>query len=139
MKRVLFLDVDGVLNSRNDCNPDGLGDFHLHQLKKIVDETQCVIVLISSWRLADDLTAKLRRAFERHGISIWIDSIPDISSDRAEEVEAWIALNGPCGGVVLDDDCDGFEKTGLRCVQTSVDHGLTEELATEVISALDLQ
>lgn len=139
MKRILFLDVDGVLNSRDDCGLDGLGDSHLHQLKRIVDEVECVIVLTSSWRLADDLTAKLMRAFDRHGIPIWIDLTPDLSGDRAEEIQAWIESHGPCVGVVIDDDCDGFETTGLRCVQTSVDHGLTADLASEVISAFGQQ
>ena len=139
MKRILFLDVDGVLNSRDDCGLDGLGDSHLHQLKRIVDKTGCQIVLTSSWRLANDLTEKLRRAFVRHGIPIKVDLTPDVSGDRAEEVQAWITEHGPCVGVVIDDDCDGFEKTEIRCVQTSVDHGLTEDLATEVIRAFDSQ
>jgi phage terminase large subunit-like protein len=39
----------------------------------------------------------------------------------------------------IDDDCDGFASAGLRCIQTSVDHGLTAELASEVISAFDQQ
>lgn len=137
--RRLFLDVDGVLNSRDDCGLDGLGDSHLRQLKRIVDQTGCQIVLTSSWRLADDLTAKLRLAFDRHSIPPWIDSTPDLGGDRAEEIQAWITEQGPCVGVVIDDDCDGFETTGWRCVQTSVDHGLTPELATEVIRAFDSQ
>lgn len=139
MRRILFLDVDGVLNSRDECGLDGLGDSHLQQLKRIVDEAGCQIVLTSSWRLADDLTAMLRRAFKRHGIRIWIDSTPDRSGDRAEEIVAWIDANGPCIGVLIDDDCYRLEKTGLPCVQTSVDHGLTPELATEVIRAFDSQ
>lgn len=139
MKRILFLDVNGVLNSRTDCGVDGLGDSHLRQLTRIVEEAGCEIVLISSWRLATDLTATLRLAFDRHGIPLWTDSTPDLSGDRAEEVLAWIEENGPCVGVVIADDCDGFDFTGLRCVQTSVDHGLTAELAIEVISAFDQQ
>ncbi|QDV30285.1 hypothetical protein Spb1_22140 [Planctopirus ephydatiae] len=137
MRRILFLDVNGVLNSRFDSGADGLGESHLRQLKRIEDEAGCVIVLTSSWRLADDLTAKLMRAFDRHGIPIWIDSTPDVSGDRAEEVQVWITEHGPCVGVVIDDDYDGFEKTEIRCVQTSVDHGLTADLASEVIRAFD--
>ncbi len=139
LKRLIFLDVDGVLNSRDDCGVDGLGDSHLHQLKRIVNEARCEIVLTSYWRLADDLTAKLRVAFDRHGIPIWNDSTPDLSGDRAEEVRAWIDANGPCIGIVIDDDCGGFEKTQLRFVVTTVDHGLTTALANEVIRAFGQQ
>lgn len=42
----LFLDVNGVLNSRCDSGAEGLGDSHLRQLKRIVDESGCEIVLI---------------------------------------------------------------------------------------------
>lgn len=136
MKRILFLDVNGVLNSRDDCGLEGLGDSHLCELKRIVDEARCQIVLTSSWRLADDLTTKLRLAFKRHGVPVWIDSTPDLI-DRAEEVQAWLRVNGPCVCVIVDDDCEGFGATGLRLVQTSVKHGLTAERATEVISAFD--
>jgi hypothetical protein len=139
LKRILFLDVDGVLNCRADSGSDGLGDSHLRQLKRIVDEVECQIVLISSWRLADDLMEKLRVAFDRHHIPFWIDMTSDLAGDRAEEVQGWISQHGPCIGVLIDDDCDGFETTGLRCIETSVDHGLTAELATEVIRAFDSQ
>ena len=94
---------------------------------------------MTSWRLTDDLTTKLKRSFNEFDIPIWIDSTPDLSGDRAEEVEAWIQTNGPCIGVILDDDCEGFERTGLRCVESNVDHGLTDDLANDVISALNQQ
>jgi hypothetical protein len=93
--------------------------------------------MTSSWRLADDLLSKLRLAFDCQHIPLWIDSTPDVSGDRAEEVQVWITEHGPCVGVVIDDDYDGFEKTEIRCVQTSVDHGLTADLASEVIRAFD--
>ena len=133
MKRILFLDVTGVLNSQADCGIDGLCESHLRCLKRIVDEAKCEIVLSSTWRLADDLREKLRRAFERHNIPIWIDSTPDLSGDRAEEIQAWIEENGPCISVVVDDYCDGFDATGLRFVQTSFARGLTFELSDEII------
>lgn len=139
MNRILFLDVDGVLNSRADCGLDGLGDSHLRQLKRIVNEGGCQIVLTSSWRSADDLLGKLRLAFDRHHIPLWIDVTPDLSGDRAEEIVAWLREMERCISVVIDDDCDGFSSAGLRCVQTSVDHGLTEDLATEVIRAFGHQ
>ena len=139
MNRILFLDVTGVLNSQADCGIDGIGDSHLCELKRIVDATNCEIVLCSTWRLADDLLEKLQLALERHNIPIWIDSTPDLSGDRAEEIQAWIEENGPFIGVIVDDDVDGFTEIGHRFVQTSVKNGLTAELATKVISAFGSQ
>jgi hypothetical protein len=134
MKRILFLDVTGVLSSQADCGIDGLGESHLHCLKRIVDEAKCEIVLTSTWRLADDLLAILRRTFDRFGIPIWIDLTPDLI-DRAEEIMAWLEKNGPCIGVIVDDNCDGFDVTGLRFFQTSFADGLTFELSNEIIVA----
>lgn len=139
MKRILFLDVNGVLNSRTDCGIDGVGESHLRCLKRIVDKSDCDIVLISSWRLAEDLMTILRRTFNQFGIPVWIDVTPDLPGVRRDEILAWLRLNGPCIGVIIDDDCDGFAATGLRFVQTSLAQGLTIELADEVIALFESQ
>ncbi len=133
MKRILFLDVTGVLSSQSDCGIDGVGESHLLCLKRIVDEAKCEIVLTSSWRLADDLLAILRRAFTQFEIPIWTDVIPDLG-DQCEEILAWLRVNEPCFGVIVDDDCDGFGATGLQFVQTNLAQGLTTELADEIIA-----
>ncbi len=133
MKRVLFLDVTGVLNSQVDFGIEGLGEFHLLCLKRIVDEAKCEIVLTSSWRLADDLMAILRRAFDQLRIPIWIDVTPDLG-DRVQEILAWLRVNEPCFGVIVDDDCDGFGATGLQFVQTSLAQGLTIEITDEIVA-----
>jgi len=134
MRRILFLDVTGVLSSQVDCGIDGLGESHLRRLKRVVDEAKCDIVLTSTWRLADDLMAILRRAFNQVGIPIWTDVTPDLFGDRCEEIQAWLGVNEPCFGVIVDDDCDGFGATGLQFVQTNLAQGLTTELADEIIA-----
>jgi len=139
MKRILFLDVTGVLSSQADCGIDGLGGSHLQCLKRIVDESGCEIVLISSWRLAEDLMEKLRRAFDQFCIPVWIDVTPDLPGERSDEILAWHRVNGPCIGVIVDDDCDGFDATSLRSVQTSLAQGLTIELADEIIALFESQ
>jgi hypothetical protein len=138
MRRVLFLDVNGVLNSQRDYGMDGLGESHLRHLKRIVDESGCEIVLISSWRSAGNLREQLRRAFNQFSIPIWIDVTPELF-DRAEEILAWLGKNERCNGVIVDDDCDGFGITGLRFVQTSLAQGLTFELSSEIIEAFENQ
>lgn len=48
--KILFLDVDGVLNGEN-YGYQGLDDNLLFLLKAILDETGCKIVLSTTWRL----------------------------------------------------------------------------------------
>lgn len=114
--KFIFLDIDGVLNSRfNDMliGPMGslsdkeLGDYHLERLKKICDVTDAQIVLSSDWRLThgffntDGLfynlgikdTAKtlLDEKLEKFGLKI-VGFTPYINDgeDREKEIKVWL-------------------------------------------------
>lgn len=55
-KTILFLDVDGVLNcqtttERSPSGMIGIGNVQLNFLKELIDETNSLIVLSSTWRL----------------------------------------------------------------------------------------
>ena len=55
--KVLFLDVDGVLNTKNtkwSVRTKGIEDRLLRYLKIILDKTKCKIVLSTAWRLHYD-------------------------------------------------------------------------------------
>lgn len=58
-KTILFLDVDGVLNchTTTETSPSGMigiGDVQLNFLKELIDKTNSLIVLTSTWRLEFD-------------------------------------------------------------------------------------
>ena len=58
-KTILFLDVDGVLNCQTttETSPSGMigiGDVQLNFLKELIDKTNSLIVLSSTWRLEFD-------------------------------------------------------------------------------------
>lgn len=58
-KTILFLDVDGVLNcyTTTEKSPSGMigiGNVQLNFLKELIDETDSLIVLSSTWRLEFD-------------------------------------------------------------------------------------
>lgn len=51
MRKVIFLDIDGVLNtSYTKYRDEVLDDFRLDYLAKIVNKTHAKIVLTSTWR-----------------------------------------------------------------------------------------
>lgn len=61
MKKVIFLDIDGVLNNLEDIlhnknleNPEQPQDKHLKVLKQIIDQTNAEVVLSSGWRLTPE-------------------------------------------------------------------------------------
>lgn len=138
MDKLLFLDVDGVLNNAALVRTEGhfaLGCKQLCLLKTITAATCCEIVLSSSWRLYDEHLDALRAGFESHLVPHWIGQTPDLGFVRREaEILAWLRdYPDPATVVILDDDHEAQIATPLerfhRClfVPTDFAHGLTLE------------
>lgn len=146
--KLLFLDVDGVLNNFEVVNniirkAAPLGETQLLLLKKLVTETNCQIVLSSSWRLQKEYQVFLRAAFEEHGIPVWIGITPHLKTGRrADDILNWIQSNVtvPAVVVALDDseDIDIGDNHGLpvkfKPVLTNFDTGLTVEVVQDIVN-----
>lgn len=144
-KRVIFLDVDGVLNSARwdaKCAITGrdLAMFDPAAAVRVVgacQETGAAIVLSSTWRFFPDYVAALISA----GLPI-IGGTPrnDAFGTRAAEIAGWIAADQLEHGngtvlefVIVDDEPDagiGFES---RFVQTDPHVGLTATDAAKIV------
>lgn len=144
--RLLFLDVDGVLNNlevlSSSSSMDPLGDHHLRLLKTLVAATDCKIVLSSTWRLFRESKTSLQTAFEQHDIPVWIGCTPQFNSGpRSDEILSWLRknTNTPVVAVGIDDDedIDIGNDHGLpvkfKPLRTSFDKGLTAEVVQEAI------
>lgn len=148
MRRLLFLDVDGVLNhlKSDDLCPVALG-----LLGEVVGRTSCEIVLSSTWRLYPESCERLEAAFLNHGIPKWVGSTPYIRYDgskphlrvqpRNDEIKAWLLenLKGSARVMVVDDERDAeiqdrIEGVVSEFVRTDYDNGFTREHASRVIS-----
>lgn len=71
MKKVIFLDIDGVLNSDRTLYEDiSLEDDLILNLKEIVDKTEAKIILSSSWRLSTEAIAKFMDTLDKFGLAI---------------------------------------------------------------------
>jgi len=147
--KILFLDVDGVLNNANTLKNQGRNGWPLNHLdasrvellNQIVDKTDCQIVLSSSWRsfftwsaFAQVLTQKGFRHPDK-----FIGQTPRANFDnRGMEIASWLQDNAVMGEthfVILDDDAD-MAHLMLNLVQTSWNDGLTPEIAEQVICRL---
>lgn len=145
--KLLFLDVDGVLNNFEVVNSlprmnDALGEHQLRLLKTLVSEAECQVVLISSRRLFPDSQARLEVAFQEHGIPVWIGVTPHLKTGRrADEILGWIRENVsvPAVAVGIDDaeDIDIGDDHGLplkfKPLKTDFDKGLTTEIVQEAV------
>ena len=134
MDKIIFLDVDGVLNSEyiNARSPEGhvgVMDSKVKLLSKLVEETNADVVISSDWRLIKDadyqyLINKLR--YKGH-IEIKGET-PNLSwSHRGTEIKSYLDDHPTDAWVVLDDIVfSDFEIVEGHLVLTDPEFGLTE-------------
>ena len=108
--KILFLDIDGVLNSQQYLQEGGycgliLDPSGMRLLKKIIKDTGARIVLTSSWRehWEDPIGTYLRGEFGKYGMEIF-DRTPILRSSREEEIRMWLASYEDIENFVVLDD-----------------------------------
>jgi Swiss Army Knife RNA repair-like protein len=165
MNPILFLDIDGVLNSIEYAIRTkikgiwGLDTHCVKRLQRIVDETGCDIVIMSTWRrihTLEEISDMLVAAGMRNPVPI-IGKTPvnlhvgrlqtDCKLIRGHEVDNW--LNAPENEYrvfyglshiqkikycCVDDDTDFLSFQPL--VKTSIEVGLTNDDADNCIAKL---
>lgn len=167
MKKIIFLDIDGVL-----ATPEYLKDGHWaispdkqQILKHILEQTGAEIVLSSSWRTNDLESTKTYMAkngflFSDKLIGITIKSyfclkenmIDKIRIPRGVEIDQWLSTNilsdnfktwnekklgRDYNYVILDDEDDMLYSQRNNFVRTNYNTGLTLELANKCIEILN--
>ena len=124
-RRVLFLDIDGVLNrdgTKARCNGFVGVDRDLSdKLLKWLKDKDIAIVLSSTWRRHADMHDHLHDA----GIH-WIDVTPTVGS-RGMDIQAWLNKNQDViHYIILDDDADMLPNQLTCFVQTDNALGLQD-------------
>ena len=159
MKKIIFLDIDGVLNSfiffkerykekQNDIYRylfNSIDDEAVKKLQKIIEETNAEIVVSSMWRLYN--YDNLKKILKEKGLKAnIIDKTPSCKTFRGVEIYEWIRnnidyLEIDCASnfknyVILDDDDDMLLRQKNNFVQTTHEFGLTEEEVKKVVEIL---
>lgn len=150
--KVIFLDIDGVLNSNRSAKalggmpfPDEMGsrDWHLFDpvavglLQKVCEETGAVCVLSSSWRMSMTL-AEVQDLAAYLGVKIVGATRPTLTREmRGEQIRDWLCSNHPIEKyAILDDDADMLDEQKDNFVQTSFQEGLLFEHYMKLVSIL---
>lgn len=141
--KVIFLDVDGVLNHRrwiqDNCAVDrmhALDPECLRRLAQIVRVTKAHIVVSSTWRLGITSLLALKDQLESHGMFIYSTTPDSPTGVRHKEIQTWLDCNSQVEAfAILDDDRDA--DVGHSFFRTKFDSGLTDEIAEEVIRHLN--
>lgn len=164
MNKIIFLDIDGVLNVY-PVGRDEFGSlFHKHfveNLGRIVSETGAKIVITSTWR--SDGLDRMREMWVKRGYpGVIIDITPNefdvVRSgkfefydlvDRGHEIELWLSRNSHINYqyVIIDDDNDFLDYQRDKFVRCSrnishpdcvdIGYGLTSICADKAIKILN--
>jgi len=153
MHKIIFLDVDGVLNCAatwDGPHADGfdtLDPAMCDNLAQIVRATQAIVVLSSTWRLYDDTgLAKLTVWLAERDITIHSHtkdlSLTDPHVSRGKEIALWLDEHEEefprleRNFVILDDMTDMLHSQKSSFVHTSNKDGLTQAHVDKAIKIL---
>ena len=134
--KVIFLDVDGVLNCKKTPNPRKLpyvvDKRLLARFRRLLEQTGAKVVLSSTWRYdpAGVFSAK-------HWGVPFIDITPDMPKrPRRDEILAWLKKHPRVTRfIVIDDEDDELDQ--LPLFQPSAETGLTSEIVRGATKYLD--
>jgi hypothetical protein len=138
MRRVIFLDIDGVLAPIRRW--DRYGDFDpacIQMLNEIVAGGGADVVVASTWRHGKTI-AELQGMLRAQGFAgCVVDTTPsDIAGGgRGDEIAAWLAQHVVAGYVIIDDHADMGELS-THLVQTHPARGLQPADVPRAIAVL---
>jgi len=151
---IVFLDIDGVLNS-NDFVESSRFDKHgeypdqhldtlaIERVNKLCKSTGAKIVISSTWRSNPEVFDVLKR----NGLTAEIIGVTPHSDKklpnglwtreiRGKEIQQWIDKNRPDRYCIIDDDTDMLPEQKPHFVNTDFMHGITNKDMQKAISIL---
>ena len=154
--KIIFLDIDGVLNSRaydrkrNWNEQTDIDETRLPLIKEIVDATNAKIVLSSTWRehwnrvpnRCKEDGRYINKTFAKYGLTIY-DKTPNlgISAMRRDEIQKWLndAQEIVESFVIIDDYRYGWGDLSSRFVKTDPNFrsGIEKEHVDRAIEILN--
>jgi hypothetical protein len=161
MEKIIFLDIDGVLNVYCESRDEFGCTFHSHfvdNLKWIIDNTGAKIVISSTWRM--DGLDKMRDMWIKRGLpgeviditptTVVVDNADNEFydwADRGYEIQQWINDHDIKCYCIIDDNDDMLPSQMNNFVQTSsnedhpdcvdIGYGLTRKCSEMVVKILN--
>lgn len=162
--KVVFLDIDGVLNSyaywkwqkarKGETEPkiinmaqwklEAVDKHAVSRLNRLHEETGCVYVLSSTWRILESLE-DMQALLEHHGFTgklvdkTTTATMGDHTSCRGLQCAEWLSRHQDkniTSFICLDDDSD-FANMPDRLVRTKTETGLLDKHVERAISLLN--
>lgn len=137
MSKVLFLDVDGVLNSSRDEH-ETLNNASMQYLRSVIDQTNCKIVVSSNWRFDPKLMALLFSTEYLKPSDAYPGNFRTSQlNHRGLEIQQWL-LNHPdvTDWCIVDDTLDFLPYQRQKLVLTNRSYGLGQYHTFQIIDIL---
>ena len=143
--KLIFLDIDGVLNNSrtNSRSPDGyigISDNLTKRLKKIIEATNAKVVLTSDWK---DYSSVRDKAYMRKKLvrfnALPIGQIKDEWQRRGAGINVYLKDHKCESFVILDDNEFDFQEENLLqyTILTNPIVGLTDDDVNNAIKILN--
>jgi CheY-like chemotaxis protein len=143
--KVLFLDVDGVLNSGDwyrsaRPQPSGieialldLDPAAVARLLTVLELTGAEVVLSSTWRLVPQYITMLRESgIPVDGMTPRMDG-----AARCREIAEWLGAHPEVQTyAIIDDDADAWASGSEKFVRTTWEHGMLDTHAAQLVKIL---
>ncbi len=153
--KVIFLDIDGVLNSNRSCVALGgmpwpgrrkERDWHRFDpvavglLRRACEETGAVCVLSSSWRNVMD-ESEIQELAECLGVQIIGRTPRSLGNElRGEQIAEWLSDHQDVTTwAIVDDDSDMLEEQKDRFVKTTFREGFLFEHYMQLTALLGME
>lgn len=144
MHRIIFLDIDGVLNSMRTAlvfnTFDRLDPIACSILFKIMHQAQAKIVVSSTWRMHENWKSRILTALriaDQHGITEndIIGKTPVLNNCRGAEIDLWLKnhADSETDFIILDDDSDVLDHHVSRFIKCDINEGLGMTQWNEVV------
>lgn len=133
--KIIFLDIDGVLNK---SDKDSIDQELLSILKTIIKETNAKIVLSSTRRLYKDSKAIVKKTLGKKDIKI-LSCTPKVgdSKNRSLEIKEWLKKHSNIKNyAIIDNRKDAGFYMQDNFFKTDPKVGLTYEIAEKIVDHL---
>lgn len=136
---IIFLDVDGVLNSIRKCaevykltgkSHSGINypfdENCMNYLKKLVEQTNSFIVITSTWRKDEESKARLLEELKKYGLSEKVLGFTKILDTRSNEIKEYLNSFDVNVNFVILDDISFLDGLNSNLIVTNAFFGFSE-------------
>ena len=142
MDKIVFLDIDGVLNTPGDKNliDDTFEKNKLNNLVNLLLDTKSNLVIISDRRLIAEERIKIDNLFDKYFILVNYLNFKRTHKNRSDEILEYLKYN-PCNHyVILDDNDLGYSESEVLKPHflDTYKRGFTKDLYFNAIKLLNI-